>query len=154
MARPEPFPDAALLGQRQKAARRDDAVDGRRNDADHREQDQADQDLGALRPAQEPQQLVEDEGHHGHVDHFGRTDVAGHLQELEPEVLDLLDEVHSPNISASRAICAYRRLPACWKTTDRGPSMTSSVTSSPRWAGRQCMKTASGARSITAWLTW
>ena len=26
MARPEPFPDAALLGQRQKAARRDDAV--------------------------------------------------------------------------------------------------------------------------------
>src|SRR5256885_2059566 len=32
--------------------------------------------------------------------------------------------------------------------------MTSSVTSSPRCAGRQCMKTASGAAFITAWLTW
>ena len=31
-------------------------------------------------------------------------------------------------------------------TTDCGPSMTSAATSSPRWAGRQCMKSASGLR--------
>src|ERR1019366_7989462 len=35
------------------------------------------------------------------------------------------------------------RFSACWKTTERGESITSLVTSSPRCAGRQCMKMAS-----------
>ncbi len=39
--------------------------------------------------------------------------------------------------------CACRRFSASSKTTDCGPSITSSVTSSPRCAGRQCMKIAS-----------
>ena len=39
---------------------------------------------------------------------------------------------------------ACRRFSASSNTTDCGPSITSSVTSSPRWAGRQCMKSASG----------
>src|SRR5438309_2079482 len=38
---------------------------------------------------------------------------------------------------------------------DRGPSITSSVISSPRWAGRQCITTASGfAWSSSFVLTW
>src|SRR5713226_6099171 len=50
---------------------------------------------------------------------------------------------------------AWRRFSASSKTTDCGPSMTSSVTSSPRWAGRQCMNMASGfALSISRALTW
>jgi hypothetical protein len=50
---------------------------------------------------------------------------------------------------------ACRRFSASSNTTDCGPSMTSSVTSSPRWAGRQCMNTASGfARAISRALTW
>ena len=36
------------------------------------------------------------------------------------------------------------RFSASSQTTDCGPSMTSAETSSPRWAGRQCMKIASG----------
>src|SRR6478672_1183337 len=39
---------------------------------------------------------------------------------------------------------ACRRFSASSNTTDCGPSITSSVTSSPRWAGRQCMNSASG----------
>ena len=40
-------------------------------------------------------------------------------------------------------------------TTDCGPSITSAATSWPRWAGRQCMKIASGcARAISAGVTW
>ena len=42
--------------------------------------------------------------------------------------------------SSERAECI--RLPACCHTTDCGPSMTSAATSSPRCAGRQCMKIA------------
>ena len=38
---------------------------------------------------------------------------------------------------------ACRRFSASSNTTDCGPSITSAVTSSPRWAGRQCMKIAS-----------
>ncbi len=48
--------------------------------------------------------------------------------------------------NSARAECM--RLPACCHTTDCGPSMTSAATSSPRCAGRQCMKTASGARRL------
>ena len=40
--------------------------------------------------------------------------------------------------------CACRRFSASSHTTDCGPSITPAVTSSPRWAGRQCMKMASG----------
>uniref|UniRef100_UPI00311D4382 hypothetical protein n=1 Tax=Thauera sp. SDU_THAU2 TaxID=3136633 RepID=UPI00311D4382 len=42
---------------------------------------------------------------------------------------------------------ACRRFSASSKTTDWGPSITSSVTSSPRCAGRQCMKSASLVRA-------
>ena len=46
--------------------------------------------------------------------------------------------------------CACNRFSASSQTTDCGPSMTAAVTSSPRWAGRQCMKRASGlARGIS-----
>ena len=45
---------------------------------------------------------------------------------------------------ARMPFCACRRFSASSNTTERGPSMTPSVTSSPRWAGRQCMKIASG----------
>jgi len=44
------------------------------------------------------------------------------------------------NIQARIPFCMCMRLAACCKTTLCGPSITSSVTSSPRWAGRQCMK--------------
>ena len=43
----------------------------------------------------------------------------------------------APMSSASRARVACMRFSACCQTTDRGPSRTSAVTSSPRWAGRQ-----------------
>ena len=47
------------------------------------------------------------------------------------------------------------RFPASSHTRERGPSITASVTSSPRWAGRQWRKMASGeARSISAVSTW
>src|SRR5208282_3752281 len=40
------------------------------------------------------------------------------------------------------AFCACSRFSAWSSTTERGPSSTSSVISSPRWAGRQCMTSA------------
>src|SRR5690606_30994974 len=40
---------------------------------------------------------------------------------------------------------AWRRLWACGNTTLWGPSTTEAATSSPRWAGRQCMNSAPGA---------
>src|SRR5450759_3957753 len=46
----------------------------------------------------------------------------------------------APVSSASRARVACMRFSACCQTTDWGPSMTSAVTSSPRWAGRQWRK--------------
>ena len=55
---------------------------------------------------------------------------------------------------ARMPFCACRRFSASSNTTDCGPSITSSVTSSPRCAGRQCMKIASGlARAISRRLT-
>ena len=48
-----------------------------------------------------------------------------------------------PASQVSSAFCACRRLPASSQTTDCGPSMTSEVTSLPRYAGRQCWKMAS-----------
>src|SRR5258705_469953 len=51
--------------------------------------------------------------------------------------------------------CACRRFSASSSTTDCGPSITSSVTSSPRWAGRQCMNSASDfASAISRAFTW
>ena len=47
---------------------------------------------------------------------------------------------HAPSKYASTPFCTCMRLPACWTTTLFGLSITPSVTSSPRWAGRQCMK--------------
>src|SRR4029450_3163450 len=50
---------------------------------------------------------------------------------------------------------ACRRFSASSKTTDCGPSITSSGTSPPRWASRQCMNTASRcASAISRALTW
>ena len=43
------------------------------------------------------------------------------------------------------AFCTCMRFSAWSNTIDRGESITSSVTSAPRCAGRQCRKTASGA---------
>jgi len=43
------------------------------------------------------------------------------------------------------ALKEWSRFSAWSNTTDREWSITSSTTSSPRWAGRQCMKMASGA---------
>jgi hypothetical protein len=61
---------------------------------------------------------------------------------------------HSPSRYSSRAFCACRRFSASSNTTDCGPSITSSVTSSPRCAGRQCMKIAPGlARAISCLFT-
>ena len=45
---------------------------------------------------------------------------------------------------SSSAFCACSRFSAWSKTTDCGDSKTSAVTSSPRCAGRQCMKSAFG----------
>ncbi len=42
------------------------------------------------------------------------------------------------------AFCTCILFSASSQTTDWGPSITSAVTSSPRCAGRQCMKRASG----------
>ena len=53
------------------------------------------------------------------------------------------------------AFCACSRFSASSKTTDCGPSITASVTSSLRCAGRQCMNSASGlACAISASFTW
>ena len=56
------------------------------------------------------------------------------------------DHSHSPVVRAYSTACSVAsRLAACSKTSDCGPSMTAAATSSPRWAGRQCRKTAPGA---------
>lgn len=56
-----------------------------------------------------------------------------------------------PRHHANIPFWAWRRFSASSQTTERGPSITSSATSSPRWAGRQCMNRASGAaRAISA----
>ncbi len=53
------------------------------------------------------------------------------------------------------AFWAWRRFSASSQMTDCGPSITLLVTSSPRWAGRQCMNRASGlAWAIRASSTW
>ena len=53
------------------------------------------------------------------------------------------------------AFCTCSRFSASSKTTEFGPSITSLVTSSPRCAGRQCMKSAEGfAAAISAAFTW
>ena len=48
----------------------------------------------------------------------------------------------SSDARSERTLCM--RLAACSQTSDAGPSITSAATSSPRWAGRQCMNTAPG----------
>ena len=42
-------------------------------------------------------------------------------------------------VSAMTLLQVWRRFSASWYTTECGPSITSSVTSLPRSAGRQCM---------------
>ena len=55
----------------------------------------------------------------------------------------------------SRAFWQCSRFSACSNTTDTSDSKTSAVTSSPRWAGRQCMNSAPGLASvIRVSLTW
>jgi len=58
-----------------------------------------------------------------------------------------------PRSQASRPFCTCIRLAASSTTTLCGPSITSSVTSSPRRAGRQCMNRASGQCRISAAFT-
>ncbi len=61
----------------------------------------------------------------------------------------------APRHQAMMPFWACRRFSASSHTTDCGPSITSAVTSSPRWAGRQCMKTASFfAIAISLLSTW
>ena len=47
------------------------------------------------------------------------------------------------NAQRSTDFCAWMRFSASSHTTERGPSITASVTSSPRWAGRQWRNSAS-----------
>ncbi len=57
----------------------------------------------------------------------------------------------APNAQARIPCWAKSRFSASSNTTDCGPSITPALTSSPRWAGRQCMKIASAAaRAISA----
>jgi len=51
----------------------------------------------------------------------------------------------APSAQSSTPFWACSRFSASSKTTLCGPSITSSVISSPRWAGRQCITSASGA---------
>src|SRR5690606_7001530 len=69
-------------------------------------------------------------------------------EELGDAVLPLrLGQRHQASSSRKRSTPrkAWSRLWACGITTLWGPSTTEAATSSPRWAGRQCMKRASGA---------
>src|SRR4029077_10119046 len=127
-----------------------DEVELRRDHTDDRHQDEPDDDLRALRAAEQPEQQVEDHRHHGDVEHLHDGEMRDYLVEL----LEELAHPSAPKSSAMIAICAYSRFSAWSKTAERAPSITSSVTSSPRCAGRQCRKTAPGAASITAWFTW
>ena len=56
-----------------------------------------------------------------------------------------------PSAQANMAFCAWSLFSASSNTTDCGPSITSSVTSSPRCAGRQCMKMASFLARLIRW---
>src|SRR5690606_2837991 len=57
---------------------------------------------------------------------------------------DLGHGAHSTSRNSTRPFCACRRPSACSQTTLRGSSSRSWDTSSPRWAGRQCMNRTSG----------
>src|SRR5262249_24714858 len=79
-----------------------------------------------------------------------RTNTPGHDAELLPR-----SQASACRHHASKPFWACSRFSASSKTTDWGPSMTSSVTSSPRCAGRQCMKSASDlALAIRLALIW
>ena len=78
---------------------------------------------------------------------------APHIKSLDREGKNLIlarhahrDSTHAkaPRHQARIPFWACRRFSASSNTTDCGPSITSSVTSSPRWAGRQCMNSALG----------
>ena len=58
----------------------------------------------------------------------------------------------SSQASAPRALCI--RFSACFQTADRGPSITSAATSSPRRAGRQWRNRASAPAAIRDSSTW
>ncbi len=55
-----------------------------------------------------------------------------------------------PSAHSSTPFCACRRFSASSNTTLCGPSITSSVISSPRWAGRQCITIASPAACFSS----
>src|SRR5512139_467300 len=59
------------------------------------------------------------------------------------EIGDVHDSIFPRSRYSISAFCTCRRFSASSHTTDCGPSITAAVTSSPRCAGRQCMKTAS-----------
>src|SRR5512141_1413553 len=59
------------------------------------------------------------------------------------EIGDVHDSIFPNSRYSISAFCTCSRFSASSHTTDCGPSITSAVTSSPRCAGRQCMKTAS-----------
>jgi fructose-bisphosphate aldolase, class II len=64
-------------------------------------------------------------------------------------------QYYSSSRNSSSAFWACSRFSASSQTTLCGPSMTPAATSSPRWAGRQCMKTASSAaRAMSSSVTW
>ena len=91
---------------------------------------------------------VQDRVERGAEPHDAAADVQSLDREGQDEIVHPFeaDGRHAsgaPMHQARMPFCACRRFSASSNTTERGPSMTSSVTSSPRWAGRQCMKTAS-----------
>jgi len=77
-------------------------VELRGDDADDRQQDEADDDLGALRATQQPQQQIKDHGDNCDVEHLDDPKVADHIAEL----LEELAQSEAPNRVANTAIWA------------------------------------------------
>src|SRR5579884_214365 len=112
----------------QHGKRRERADDGGGDDQDHH----AAQQLNGPGALDEPQEEVEEERYQRQVHRTGDAEMGD----------DPADLVHSSMLSS--AFCACRRFSAWPNTAHCGPSMTSSVISSPRWAGKQCMTRAPG----------
>src|SRR5205814_1438574 len=67
---------------------------------------------------------------------IGQNNLLGHdVDQLVPLQRPIMEKTN-------KAFCACRRFSASSNTSERSLSNTSSVISSPRWAGRQCMTTA------------
>src|SRR5581483_4673776 len=118
-------------------------VELRGDEAEEEEHADAEQQLHRLRPADQLEQLVEQEGHHQHVHGVAPADLAEEDLRVVEEGAHGARLPSCPKTSASSACCTHMRFSAWSKTTDWGPSMTASVISSPRCAGRQCMTRAS-----------